>query len=732
MKTPALIAVLVVAAAPIPAAGSDIRISIGAVDLPRLEQPPAFEDFLDMEADGEVERRMARIDNFVQWWPREDVPPGERTVAYLGYDNSHLYVIFVAFDRDPEAIRARLSPRDGLYSDDRVFVWLDTFADARRAIVMGVNPLGVQADFTWTDPDLFDAAYDVVFDSNAALTDRGYVAWLAIPFRSLRFPRTGDQHWRLMLERTIAHRDEAVFWPRLSNAIDGRLRQFGDLRGMQNVSPGRAIQAVPYLTWSSEKLPAVSGGLLDSVARLGVDAKAVVRDSLVIDATVRPDFSQIESDEPQLLANERFELAVTERRPFFLENAALFQSTSVSDRLQLFFSRRIVQPDAGARLTGRLGRWTLGALATGTGASTDGAATPHPASLDAVAIVGRDLPRRSDLRLFTAVRRTDQHTSTVVATEGRATLSSTWSASGFMALSGVTDRSAANRPTTTGAALAAELSRSGSSLALRTRSVDIGNSFRNDLGYTPRSGVRAVDQEVRWFWRPGGRIASHGPLAYAEHITDRVGSTDWKAEVGYELALAGPTTLRITRGRNSETFQGRVFGTTRNEVRVETSHLSWLSTTATMTWGTAVNHAPTSGHEAHAGNVRTATATVTLRPARNVRVDQLLLATTLRSPGGDTVVSDRAWRLTLAWQWTRRLGMRAIADYRFVGADPSWSALANSGRLTTDLLVSYRVRPGTELYLGYAESATADPDEGRALHQRGRRLFVKVGYLLRP
>lgn len=721
---------LICGAIPALAAASDVRFTIGEVDLPRLERPPAFEDFLDMDADGDVERRMTKVDSFVQWWPHEDVPPAERTVAYLGYDSDHLYVVFVAFDRNPGDIRARLSARDGMFADDRVFVWLDTFADARRAIALGVNPLGVQADFTWVDPDGFDAAYDVVFDSEAALTDRGYVAWLAIPFSSLRFPRRDDQHWRVMLERTIAHRDEGVFWPRLSNAIDGRLRQFADLRGMRQVSPGRAFQLVPYATWAAEDEVADAGrSAAGTNARIGVDAKVVVRDSLVVDATVRPDFSQIESDGPQLLANERFELALPELRPFFLENAALFQSTSTPDRLRLFFSRRIAEPDAGARLTGRLGRWTMGALATGAaGAAARSAGTERPGTLDAVATIGRDLPGRSDLRLFTTMHRSGERTNGVVATEARVSLGPTWAASGLVAYSRTRN---ADMAASSGAAVAAELSRAGSALELRTRVVDITSAFHNDLGYTPRSGIRTIDQRVRWLWRPGGPIVSHGPQAYAEHVRDRSGATDWNVRGGYELVLAGPTTLGFTTGRDQETFRGRVFRTRTSEATIVTSHLSWLSTTATAAWGTAVNHAPAVGRDADTGAVRSATVTATLRPTRRVRIDQTLLATRLRSSTGATVVSDRAWRSTLTWQWTRRIGLRAIADYRIVDADPAWSAAESNRRLTTDLLLAYRLRPGTELYVGYAERE-ADSDLTSRMTRQGRRLFVKVGYLFRP
>ena len=214
--------------------------------IPRVQRPPVLEDFLDMKPDGAMDGKLAKVEGFIQREPRDGEPSSQRTEVYLGYDDKNLYVIFVTFDSEPDKIRARRGPRENLGGDDAVSLTLDTFHDQRRAYTFFTNPLGIQWDGLITEGQGYDESFDTLWHSKGKLTDRGYVVWMAIPFKSLRFPSTQHQTWGIMLGRVILRRNETAYWPRFSSRIEGRLNQAATLRGLGNVSPGRNIQLIPY------------------------------------------------------------------------------------------------------------------------------------------------------------------------------------------------------------------------------------------------------------------------------------------------------------------------------------------------------------------------------------------------------------------------------------------------------------------------------------------------------
>jgi hypothetical protein len=276
-----------------------------------------------MEPAPAVRESLAQVQDFIQERPDDGKPPTQRTVVYAGYDETRLYVIFVCYDNEPNLIRGRMGRREDIFSDDRVEVWLDTFQDQRRAYVFATNALGIQRDATWTEGEGFDGSFDTLWYSEGKLTDQGYVVWMAIPFKSVRFPGVEGQSWGVLFKRDIGRYDEDVFWPYVTSRIEGRLNQAATLRGLSNISPGRNIQLIPYASFRSFRALDQRDPLEPRFQRdrsdpdVGLDAKFVLKDSLVLGVALNPDFSQVESDEPQITVNQRFEVFFPERRPFF-------------------------------------------------------------------------------------------------------------------------------------------------------------------------------------------------------------------------------------------------------------------------------------------------------------------------------------------------------------------------------------------------------------------------------
>jgi hypothetical protein len=332
------------------------------VDIPRLSRPPTLEAFLTMEPQGEVERSMAMVSGMIQQIPEDGAPASQRTEIYLGYDDKNLYVVFVAFDDEPEEVRANMTRRESFFGDDLIEIMIDTFNDERRAYAFVANPFGIQWDAIWREGQGFDDSFDTLWHSEGQLTAGGYVVRMAIPFRSLRFSSAEMQEWGVIFVRDIPRNNESSFWPRVSSRIEGRLNQAGLMRGLEEVSPGKNQQYIPYVSGRSSKVLIDEEGiepdyLRDDDLEAGVDAKFVFKDALVLDLTANPDFSEVESDLPQVTVNQRFEVFFPERRPFFLENADFFRTP-----INLLFTRRIVDPRIGTRLTGKTGPYSIGAL----------------------------------------------------------------------------------------------------------------------------------------------------------------------------------------------------------------------------------------------------------------------------------------------------------------------------------------------------------------------------------
>src|SRR5260370_11136268 len=233
------------------------------IQIPRIDTPPLLSDFENMQPSGRVAGEMIKVTGFIAREPADGAQPTQNTDVYLAYDQHNLYAAFVCWDNDPDKIRARMTRREDIFSDDSAEIMIDTFHDARRAYAFAANPFGIQWDALWTEgtirnsstpfatngpPDAsgFDASFDTVWRSEGRLTRQGYLVLMAIPFNSLRFPNTDQQEWGIILNRSIPRTNENLFWPRITSRIQGRFNKAATLVGLEHVSPGRNIQLIPY------------------------------------------------------------------------------------------------------------------------------------------------------------------------------------------------------------------------------------------------------------------------------------------------------------------------------------------------------------------------------------------------------------------------------------------------------------------------------------------------------
>ena len=348
-----------------PAVANVQHSSIKAV--PLLEKAVRLSDFNagadGMQPSASLASSLRHIEGFTQTAPHDGKAASETTEVWTGRTASTIFFIFACHDKQAALIRTHLARRENILKDDQVSVLLDPFQDHRRGVLFTVNPSGVQADAAWTENVDPDYSYDQVWDSDARVTTAGWLALISIPFRSLRFTG-GSPGWGVVLTRQLPRRSETDNWPRVSANVNGTLTQEATLTGIEGGSGSRNIQLNPYALAQRERTlnslvpgePFFSNRKLEGTA--GGEAKAVIKDSIVVDATVNPDFSQVESDQPQFTVNQRYAVFFPELRPFFLENANYFTTP-----IKLVYTRNIVHPEFGVRATGKIGRTNIGLLA---------------------------------------------------------------------------------------------------------------------------------------------------------------------------------------------------------------------------------------------------------------------------------------------------------------------------------------------------------------------------------
>jgi hypothetical protein len=710
--------------------------------IPRVSRAPKLADFLN----GSAREAELTVTDFRQMDPSDGAPVSQPTTAFLSYDDKHLYVAFVAKD-DPKLIRARVAKRKQILTDDRVTINIDTFHDHRHAYWFDVNPYAIQFDGITTDGYGDDFSWEGLWYTEAKITADAYAVLITIPFRTLRFPDAPEQRWGVMLGRFINRNNEFSMWPAITRRkLPQFVAQFGHLEGLENISPGRNMQIIPYGLFAGSRYlnqPAGAPPALtrDHDLRGGLDGKIVIQDALTLDVTVNPDFSQVESDEPQVTVNQRYEVFFPERRPFFLENASYFNTPQ-----NLFFSRRIIDPEYGARLTGKLGRWGIGVLASDDRAPGKRVAASDPLygarASDAVLSLQRDFLKDSHARLFVTDRELESSFNRVASLDTRLHLKHDIFFTGQAVTSRTRELQGGDL---SGNAYYAKLSRTDRRWQLASAYTDRSPNFRADLGFIPRTDIREWASTIKYTkWLEKRTIVNFGPRLTVLRNWNRLGQTqDWETDLEWAMTLTRLTAINFKRAELFELYRGLGFRQGSNNYPLETEWFKWLAVSSTYTHGTGVNYYPSPGLAPFTGGLRYGRVDLTLRPTSRLRLDETYIYSRLH--GGPeratTVYTNHILRSKANYQFTREFSFRAIVDYNGVLPNESLAALERSKRLSYDLLFTYLLHPGTALYVGYTdiyENYLFDPSRPPYLQRKpfpdlntGRQLFVKMSYLFR-
>ncbi|TAK15302.1 MAG: hypothetical protein EPO35_07840, partial [Acidobacteria bacterium] len=449
-------------------------------DIPRIEQAPTIDGRLDEPA----WQQATRLTGFSEYRPVDGQKASEQTDVLVWYSPSALYFGIIAHDSSPGSIRATNADRDNIGLDDSVRIFLDTFNDRRRAFIFGVNPLGVQEDGVQTEGSFnagrmmgmngsVDLSPDYQFDSKGRLTADGYVVEVRIPFKSLRYPSMSGAKWGVNILRKTQRTGREDTWTD-ARRVASFLAQSGQMSGLSEVQRGVVTELQPFVTAAangtrtgattfSRPSPDVSMG---ANLRLGFTNTS-------IDATLNPDFSQVESDAAQVTVNERFALFFAEKRPFFLEGIELFSTPN-----QLVYTRRIVDPIGGGKITGKIGKTGFAVLsAFDQGGARD--------TWSNIARVRRDVGANSLAGITYTDRTNPDGSNRVAAADARIVFKKLYYVLGQVGGSW-TDRNGAR---TSSPMFQAEFDRTARTWGFNYRLSGFGRAFDAQSGYVPRNNM---------------------------------------------------------------------------------------------------------------------------------------------------------------------------------------------------------------------------------------------------
>jgi Domain of unknown function (DUF5916)/Carbohydrate family 9 binding domain-like len=689
-----------------------------------------------------------RITRFVQAQPVEGAPATERTEVAIAYDSDRIYVAIDAHYADVGLMRANRVDRDQIWRDDTVRVYFDPFLDQQRAYVFAVNAYGVQGDALLSGggggfggggggggrgggggfsgaPG--DASWNALFESAGRPTPDGWTAEMAIPFKSLRYPAgdaDGVRRWGFQVERTIQGRNENVVWAPVSRDVPGMLRQMGRLDGLTGLSTSRNLELQPAVTAAqSRRLDETSGQYVGDVSRrVGMNVKYGLTSNLTVDFTVNPDFSQVESDRPQIAVNQRYPLFYSEQRPFFLEGQEAF---GVSAPVTAIHTRTIVDPGYGLKVSGKIGRTLVGVLVASDRAAGrfDDPQTPGFGQAAQVVLgrARRDIYENS----FVGVVFTDRE---FLATYSRlAGVDAAFQLGRNHRLTAValtSRRRDADDLAHAGGVYEVRLDKQGRNLRYGLTHSVVDPDFGTELGFIRRTDTRRTQTEISYRWWPQHWMTNWGPRLQVERITDRAGVLQNRSvQGGVNAQLASNISINADYEQGQERYADRLFDTTRLSLRANVDTSRRVSLSVNVNRGQSIRFVD----DPFVGRSTGANVSVTLRLFSRLQSNVNLSTSRFVDPRTGTTEFDvRIIRARTTYQFTDRLVVRNVSEYN-----------TDSRTLGVNLLATYRVNAGTVFYLGYddryQEGAAIDPVlfPTGALRRTNRAVFMKLQVLLR-
>jgi hypothetical protein len=669
---------------------------------------------------------------FYEIYPANVGAPAVATSVSFLYDERNVYVAIRALDPQPASIRAPIVRRDQVLADqDYVEVFLDPLNTRRSAFFFRVNARGIVTDGQYDDKNrLRDYSPDLNFDAAASIDGEGWTAEIRIPLSTLRYRSGTENVWAYIAYRNLPRTQVATMSSaRIPRGENCDLCYADMLSGIEPAKGASSLTVVPHIAYA--RLDDDSGVASDLNA--GIDLTWKPRENTVIDATVFPDFSQIEADAPQLTANTHFALAVIEKRPFFLEGTDL-----LTTQVPAIYTRAFTDPDAGLRITDRSSRHEFTALAL---RDAGGGTVIEPGSInsrlalqdfESNAFVGRNrfLLNEGSVGMLASARFNDDGSHNVVIGAD-----STWTPSPADQITVQFLRSETRNPNRpdlldvwTGQQLAGDAGSLGWTHSSNDWYADVtyesySRDFRAWNGFVRQVGTSSLQGIADRYFYPdnGGRITRWGPrLTMSRKESDTGERINQWTSVGFVIRAAGNTDITLDWYPRVDTLTlagPRNYGMA--AVTISSTPLPWMPQARLSAFGGEMVDNVT-GTVGDGFNVQ---ATIPLRFAR-FELSSTGVYQTLK-----TLFTERNAQVTATWHFSNKLNLRVMHQRSSFDAVPPFANLESPVHATNEVssvLLSYQTNWQTRYYVG---AVTGSDDTGMAGGQsKQTQLFAKLSY----
>ncbi|MGV3709280.1 MAG: DUF5916 domain-containing protein [Gemmatimonas sp.] len=766
--------------APTPPADFSGRQGNVEIPLPRIEATVVVDGNLDEP----VWQQASRLKDFSRYAPTDGDAADDSTEVFVWYSPTALHVGVRAYAQ-PGTVRATLADRDKMFNDDYIGIFLGTFNDGRQATVFSANPFGIQGDGIIAETgqgssgfgglavgrEATDVSPDYVYQSKGRLTEYGYEIEFRIPFKSLTYQPTDVQQWSFNVMRRVQSRGYEYSWAPAKRAAASYIRQHGHLTGLQQLSRGLVLDVTPVVTRQVDGKPTPAGyGYSDHPFKFGANVRWGITNNLTMNGTVQPDFAEVESDANQLVTDPRQAVRFAERRPFFVDGIEQFNVPS-----GLVYTRRIIQPVAATKLTGKIAGTTVAVLAAVD--DTLNSFSGHDRPFFGIVRVQRDFTPAARLGVIYTGKEEGDAFNRVAGADLRINVRKIWSAQ----LQSVWSSTA--NPTTKafgGPLWSASVSRQGRKFGARYLLNGIDTDFRTASGFISRPAIAHMNVDHRYtlFGKNGaflenttfdlvmdgtwkyqnfvdGRDALekklHTNVNFAFRGGWRLGTSYLLETFGYDPALFAGYAIERQQGAVFDTIPftgvGRLFNRD-YVISLATPQFKHFGFNGLFIWGRDDNF-----NEWASSDIGYYSLTANWRPSPRMRIDGTYLWSFFDRPSDDTrTAQTRIPRIKAEYQVSRAFFVRLVGQYTSQERDAlrddsrtNFPILIRNAKgvyvkttkqsqnlMNGEVLLSYVPSPGKVFYAGYRSVYNEPrPFAFESMIRQSDGFFVKVSYLFR-
>jgi hypothetical protein len=658
----------------------------------RASAPPKIDGLLD---DDIWQGPPLQLGDWISYNPLAGEKSSFLTDVRVAYDDRNLYFAFHCFDKEPDKIRTTISRRDNIFNDDWVGLSLDSAATGQTSYHLIVNPSGIQADALNTPSSGEQWEADMVWDSAGRITDDGYVVEIRLPLQTIRFAGGSNVRMGILFWRHISRTGVSVSWPDIPPG-QWVFNRHAHLEFNELHQP-RLLELLPSITYGLSQTRATQNqwNPWTGNTNVGMSGKFGITSNITLDATVKPDFSQVESDAFQIQVNQRFPIFYSEKRPFFMEGMGLFNIAGTGGDGNMrtgVHTRHIVTPQWGSKLTGTAGHVTFGMLnASDTTPEDIGNRGATIAGKDKLFTIGRATYSLGQSDYVGAIFTDTEHAGRRNRVAGgdfalRPSPTQQISATFLNSETGIT-------PTPAAEATASQVSYNYSTRRITslTQVEHYGRDFQMDTAFYNRTGFTSgwTYGEVDFYPHEMSAVKKIFPFYWSRYGRDQVQNGNERfVMAGLRLATTRQGFFDIDYGRGLEPWVNQRFKTNRINSFGNVQLFRWLNLSENFQKGYATYYNRVNPFQ---GKMLSGSFGVTLQPNQHINLNtQYNGVRFTRASNGEHVFTVHIVNLQATYQFDRHFRVRTIEQFD-----------SSQRELLTDLLAMYELVPGTVFYAGY-------------------------------